>query len=35
MPSKTFEQAIVDFMQAIGMLVRRTRSESYSDELSF
>ena len=30
----TIEQSAVDFMQAIGLLVRRTRNEAGSDELS-
>src|SRR3984957_18003079 len=34
MPTKTFEQAVIDFMQAIGLLVRRTRNESHAGELS-
>lgn len=34
MPVTTFEQAVIDFMQAIGLLVRRTRSESSAEELS-
>jgi DNA-binding MarR family transcriptional regulator len=34
MPSSTFEQSVLDLMQAIGLLVRRTRNESYAGELS-
>ncbi|WP_158905925.1 MarR family winged helix-turn-helix transcriptional regulator [Burkholderia sp. L27(2015)] len=34
MPTKTFEQAVIDLMQAVGLLVRRTRNESYASELS-
>lgn len=34
MPVTTFEQAVIDFMQAIGLLIRRTRSESSAEELS-
>jgi DNA-binding MarR family transcriptional regulator len=34
MPTSTFEQSVLDLMQAIGLLVRRTRNESYAGELS-
>ncbi len=34
MPTKPFEQAVTDLMQAVGLLVRRTRNESHADELS-
>ncbi|RAR51497.1 DNA-binding MarR family transcriptional regulator [Paraburkholderia unamae] len=34
MSVKTIEPAVIDFMQAIGMLVRRTRNESHADALS-
>jgi DNA-binding MarR family transcriptional regulator len=34
MPAKPFELAILDFMQAIRLLVRRIRNESHADELS-
>ena len=34
MPTKTFEQAVIDLMQAVGVLVRRTRNESHAGELS-
>ena len=34
MSAKTPEPAVIDFMQAIGMLVRRTRNESYAGALS-
>jgi DNA-binding MarR family transcriptional regulator len=34
MPTKSFEQAVIELMQAIGLLVRRTRNESYASELS-
>lgn len=32
--SSTFEQAVLDLMQALGLLIRRTRNESYAGELS-
>jgi DNA-binding MarR family transcriptional regulator len=35
MPRKTFELAVVDFAQSIGLLVRRARMASSSDELSW
>jgi len=34
MPTKTLEQHVIDLMQAVGLLVRRTRNESHADELS-
>ena len=34
MPRKTFELAVVDFSQAIGLLVRRVRAAAASHELS-
>lgn len=34
MPNASYEQNVLDFMQAIGLLVRRTRNESATDELS-
>jgi DNA-binding MarR family transcriptional regulator len=34
MPRKTFDLAVVDFTQAIGLLVRRVRAASASQELS-
>src|ERR1700727_1535265 len=34
MPRKTFDIAVVDFTQAIGLLVRRVRAASASHELS-
>jgi len=34
MSAKTPEPAVIDFMQAIGMLVRRTRNESHAGALS-
>ncbi len=34
MPATTSEQDAIDFMQAIGLLVRRTRNASYAGELS-
>ena len=34
MATSTVEQSVVDFMQAIGLLVRRTRKESYAEKLS-
>src|ERR1700722_7304608 len=34
MPTSTFEQSVLDLMQAIGLLIRRTRNESYAGELS-
>ncbi len=34
MPTQTFEQAVIDLMQAIGLLVRRTRNEAFAGELS-
>lgn len=34
MRTKAFEEAVLDLTQAIGLLVRRTRSESHADELS-
>jgi DNA-binding MarR family transcriptional regulator len=34
MPTDTSPQAVLDFMQAIGLLIRRTRSESLAGELS-
>src|ERR1700757_4186351 len=35
MPRKTFETAVTDFAQAIGLLVRRVRAASASQELSW
>ncbi len=35
MPRKPFETAVLDFTQAVGLLVRRARAASASDELSF
>jgi DNA-binding MarR family transcriptional regulator len=34
MPTRTFEQSIIDLMQAVGLLVRRTRNEAHAAELS-
>ena len=34
MPRKTLEMAIIDFTQAIGLLVRRVRAAAASHELS-
>jgi DNA-binding MarR family transcriptional regulator len=34
MPRKTFELAVIDFTQAIGLLVRRVRAAASSHELS-
>jgi DNA-binding MarR family transcriptional regulator len=34
MPTRTFEQDIIDFIQALGLLIRRTRNESDAEELS-
>jgi DNA-binding MarR family transcriptional regulator len=34
MSTSTLEQSVLDLMQAIGLLVRRTRNESYAGELS-
>jgi DNA-binding MarR family transcriptional regulator len=34
MPRKTFDLAVTDFIQAIGLLVRRVRAASASQELS-
>jgi DNA-binding MarR family transcriptional regulator len=34
MPVTLLEQAVIDFMQSLGLLIRRTRSESYTGELS-
>lgn len=34
MPISTFEQSVLDLMQALGLLIRRTRNESYGGELS-
>jgi DNA-binding MarR family transcriptional regulator len=34
MPRKTFEIAVIDFTQAIGLLVRRVRAAAASHELS-
>ncbi|WP_158934756.1 MarR family winged helix-turn-helix transcriptional regulator [Burkholderia sp. S171] len=34
MPTNTFEQAVIDLMQAVGLLLRRTRNESDAGELS-
>jgi DNA-binding MarR family transcriptional regulator len=34
MPTSTFEQSVLDLMQALGLLIRRTRNESYGGELS-
>jgi DNA-binding MarR family transcriptional regulator len=34
MRTKAFEEAVLDLTQAIGLLVRRTRSEAQADELS-
>ena len=35
MPRKTFDTAVTDFAQAIGLLVRRVRAASASHELSW
>jgi DNA-binding MarR family transcriptional regulator len=35
MPRKTLEADVIDFAQAIGLLVRRTRAASASQELSW
>jgi DNA-binding MarR family transcriptional regulator len=34
MPTKTLEQTVIDLMQSIGLLVRRTRNESSGSGLS-
>src|ERR1700761_7222586 len=34
MPRKTFDIAVIDFLQAIGLLVRRVRAAAASHELS-
>lgn len=34
MATSTVEQSVIDFMQAIGLLIRRTRKESYAGKLS-
>jgi DNA-binding MarR family transcriptional regulator len=34
MPTSTLEHAVIDLMQALGLLIRRTRNESYAGELS-
>ncbi len=34
-PRKTFDTAVIDFVQAIGLLVRRIRAASGSHELSW
>jgi DNA-binding MarR family transcriptional regulator len=34
-PRKTFDTTVIDFVQAIGLLVRRIRATSGSDELSW
>ena len=34
MPEKTFEIAVIDFIHAIGLLVRRVRAAAASHELS-
>ncbi|MEW6339473.1 MAG: MarR family transcriptional regulator [Pseudomonadota bacterium] len=34
MPVTPLDQAVIDFMQSLGLLIRRTRSESYAGELS-
>ena len=34
MPTSTFEQSVLDLMQALGLLIRRTRNETYEGELS-
>ncbi|MFM0738784.1 MarR family transcriptional regulator [Paraburkholderia xenovorans] len=34
MPALPFEQSVLDFMQALGLLVRRTRNESSGEALS-
>jgi DNA-binding MarR family transcriptional regulator len=34
MHTKAFDQAVIDLMQAIGLFVRRTRSEASTGELS-
>jgi DNA-binding MarR family transcriptional regulator len=34
MPTKTFEQTVIDLIQALGLLVRRTRNESHGGGLS-
>ncbi|CAD6557546.1 MarR family winged helix-turn-helix transcriptional regulator [Paraburkholderia metrosideri] len=34
MASKTFQQSVLDLMQALGLLIRRTRNEAGSGELS-
>ncbi|SDR40995.1 DNA-binding transcriptional regulator, MarR family [Paraburkholderia fungorum] len=34
MPSKTFQQSVLDLMQAVGLLLRRARNEGGTSELS-
>lgn len=34
MATSTVEKSVIDFMQAIGLLIRRTRKESYAGKLS-
>jgi DNA-binding MarR family transcriptional regulator len=34
MASRTFQQSVLDLMQALGLLIRRTRNEAGSGELS-
>jgi DNA-binding MarR family transcriptional regulator len=34
MASETFQQSVLDLMQALGLLIRRTRNEAGSGELS-
>jgi DNA-binding MarR family transcriptional regulator len=34
MPTHPHHQAVLDLMQALGLLIRRTRNESYEGELS-
>lgn len=34
MATSTVEQSVIDFMQAIGLLIRRTRKESHAGKLS-
>ncbi|RFU45686.1 MarR family winged helix-turn-helix transcriptional regulator [Paraburkholderia sp. DHOC27] len=34
MPTKTHDQSVLDLMQAVGLLLRRTRSESHAETFS-
>lgn len=34
MPTNTFDLAVTNLMQAVGLLVRRIRSEAHADEIS-